>query len=213
MQFWQLQPVAGLLFIEFSQLLGWHFITCTVRSKMFTKIMVAPNSWHLVSISVPSWIRFVSAMDLIPFCSLKYLEYSILFFSEISLFKKKKKVKLKLQKSSSQAKRIISTCLWVWNLNFYCGNTWRRWGRKPWAMIHSPQSVQSNKEYFSSSSYWVEVSFLFQEWNSQYRSWVRKYYTTRRVGWAGLSGHSFASALQMLLCCSSCTGEVLSLVN
>lgn len=160
---------------------------------MFTKIMAAHNSWHLVSISVPSWIRFVSIMNLIPSCSLKYLEYSnLILFSNFTVKKNKTKSKTRnLRDKSSPAKRIISICLWVWNLNFYCGNTWKMWGRKHWAMIHFPQSVQSNKEYFPSSRYWVGVLCLFQEWNSQYRSWVRKYYNARRVVWAGLSGQVF----------------------
>lgn len=104
MQFWQLKPVAGMTYIGFSILLGWQYITYTVMSEMFIKIMAAHNRWHLVSISVPSWIRFVSVMNLIPFCSLKYLEYSdLILFSNFTV--KQKRVKQKIFKTSQAQQR------------------------------------------------------------------------------------------------------------
>lgn len=74
---------------------------------MFTKIMAAHNSWHLVSISVPSWIRFVSIMNLIPSCSLKYLEYSnLILFCNFTVKKKTKpRVKQEIFETSQVQQR------------------------------------------------------------------------------------------------------------
>lgn len=73
---------------------------------MFTKIMAAHYSWHLATISVPSWIRFVSVMNLIPFCSLKYWEFSnLILFSNFTIKKKKTRVKQKIFKTSQVQQR------------------------------------------------------------------------------------------------------------
>lgn len=63
-------------------------------SEMLIKIMAAYNSWHLVSISIPSWMRFVSVLDLTFFCSLKCLECSsLILFSGFTVKKKRSKPK------------------------------------------------------------------------------------------------------------------------
>lgn len=66
--------------------------------------MAAYNSWHLVSISIPSWMRFVSVLDLTFFCSLKCLECSSLILFSGFTVKKKKGVNQKIFKEVKSSK-------------------------------------------------------------------------------------------------------------